>query len=159
LGWALYFARRYDEAITQCRIVLDLDTHYLLTYVVLGQVQLAACRYDEAIGALQSAVSVSEGLAFTSAVLGHAYARAGRRREAKKVLENLEQRSRAGYVSPFCGALVYAGLGDRDHAFSSLEQAYEERSNWLAYLKAWPLMDDLRADPRFTVLLGKVGLG
>jgi len=139
--------------------VLDLDTHYLLTYVVLGQVHLAACRYDEAIRALQSAVSVSEGLAFTTAVLGHAYGRAGRRREAKKVLENLEQRARAGYVSPFCGALVYAGLGDRDHAFASLEQAYEERSNWLAYLKAWPLMDDLRADARFTALLGRVGLG
>jgi len=126
---------------------------------VLGQVHLAACRYDEAISALQSAVSVSEGLAFTTAVLGHAYGRAGRRREAKKVLENLEQRARAGYVSPFCGALVYAGLGDRDHAFASLEQAYEERSNWLAYLKAWPLMDDLRADARFTALLGRVGLG
>ncbi|HYL56354.1 MAG TPA: protein kinase [Gemmatimonadales bacterium] len=159
LGWAFYFARRYDEAIAQCRKVLDLDTHYLLTYVVLGQVHLAACRYDEAIRALQSAVSVSEGLAFTSAVLGHVYGRAGRRREAKKVLENLEQRARAGYVSPFCGALVHAGLGDRDQAFASLEQAYEERSNWLAYLKTWPLMDDLRGDARFTALLGRVGLG
>ena len=158
LGWALYFARRYDEAITQCRRVLDLDTHYLLTYVVLGQVHLAACRYDEAISALQSAVSVSEGLAFTSAVLSHAYARAGRRREAMKILQSLEQRSRTAYVSPFCGALVHAGLGDRDQAFASLDQAYEERSHWLAYIKAWPLMDDLRADARFTELLGRIGL-
>jgi len=158
LGWALYFARRYDEAITQCRKVLDLDTHYLLTYVVLGQVHLAASRYDEAISALQSAVSVSEGLAFTSAALGHAYARAGRRREAMKVLQSLQQRSGTGYVSPFCWAMIHAGLGDRDQAFAALDQAYEDRSHWLAYIKAWPLVDDLRVDARFTALLGRVGL-
>jgi tetratricopeptide (TPR) repeat protein len=138
--------------------VLDLDTHYLLTYVVLGQVHLATSRYDEAISALQSAVSVSEGLAFTSAALGHAYAKAGKRREAMKVLQSLQQRSGTGYVSPFCGAMVYAGLGDRDQAFAALDQAFEERSHWLAYIKAWPLVDDLRADARFTALLGRVGL-
>jgi eukaryotic-like serine/threonine-protein kinase len=157
LGWAFYFARRYDEAITQCRKALDLDPHYLLTHVVLGQAYMATSRYDEGISALQSAVSFSGGLAFTSAALGHAYATAGRRREASKVLQNLKQRSGAVYVPPFCLAIVYAGLGDRDQAFASLDRAYEERSHWLAYLKAWPLMDDLRADPRFAALLGRVG--
>src|SRR6266545_3790244 len=37
-------------------------------------------------------------------------------------------------------------------------RAYEERSHWLVYLKAWPLFDELRADRRFAVLLGRVGL-
>ena len=130
----------------------------MFTYTVLGQAYAAASRYDEAIGALQSAVRFSGGLAFTTATLGYAYARAGKRREARKLLQSLKQRSGAEYVPPFCVALVYAGLGDRDQAFACLDRAYEERSHWLAYLKTWPLVDDLRADARFTALLGRVGL-
>ena len=158
LGWALYFARRHDEAITQCRKALDLDTNYLMTYTVLGQAYVAASRYDEAIGALQSAVSFSGGLAFTSAALGHAYAKAGKRREARKILQDLQQRSSAEYVPPFCVALVHAGLSDEDEAIAWLDRAYEERSHWLVYLKAWPLFDDLRSDARFAALTSRVGL-
>jgi len=158
LGWALYFARAYDEAIAQCLKALDLDTHYLMTYTVLGQAYVAASRYDEAIGALQSAVGFSGGLVFTSAALGYAYAKAGKSREAKKILEDLLQRSSTEYVPPFCVALVHAGLSDKDEAMAWLERAYEERSHWLVYLKAWPIFDDLRSDARFTALLGRVGL-
>ena len=158
LGWALYFGRKFDAAIAQCQKSLELDPRYLFTYTVLGQAYLAASRYDEAIGALQSAVRFSGGLSFTTATLGYAYAKAGKRREARKVLQSLKQRSGAEYVPPFCVALVYAGLGDRDQAFACLDRAYEERSYWLAYLKTWPLVDDLRADVRFTALLGRVGL-
>ena len=158
LGWALYFAGRHDEAITQCRKALDLDTNYLMTYTVLGQAYVAASRYDEAIDALQSAVNFSGGLAFTSAALGYAYAKAGKRREARKILQNLQQRSSAEYVPPFCVALVHTGLGDKDETMAWLDRAYEERSHWLVYLKAWPIFDDLRSDARFAALLGRVGL-
>src|SRR3989441_151316 len=158
LGWALYFGRKFDAAIAQCQKSLELDPRYLFTYTVLGQAYVAASRYDEAIGALQSAVRFSGGLSFTTATLGYAYAKAGKRREARKVLQSLKQRSGAEYVPPFSVALVYAGLGDRDQAFACLDRAYEERSYWLAYLKTWPLVDDLRADARFTALLGRVGL-
>jgi tetratricopeptide (TPR) repeat protein len=158
LGWAFYFARRYDEAITQCQKALALDTNYLMTYTVLGQVYAAASRHDEAISALQSAVSFSGGQSFTTAALGYAYGRAGKRREARKALQNLQQRASAEYVPSFCVALVYAGLDDEDQALAWLERAYEERSHWLVYLKAWPIFDDLRSDARFAALLGKVGL-
>ena len=158
LGWALYFARRYDDAITQCRKTLDLDPHYLLTYTVLGQAYAAASRYDEAIGALQSAVNFSGGLPFTTAGLGYAQAKAGKRREARTILKKLEQRSGTEYVPGFCLALVATGLGEQDRAFAWLDQACDERSHWLAYVKAWPLVDELRADARFTALLGRVGL-
>ncbi|PYP19232.1 MAG: hypothetical protein DMD53_14695 [Gemmatimonadetes bacterium] len=158
LGWALYFGRRFDAAIAQCQKSLELDPRYLFTYTVLGQAHVALSRYDEAISALQSAVRFSGGLSFTTATLGYAYAKAGKRREARKVLQSLKQRSGNEYVPPFCVALVYAGLGDRDQAFACLDRAYEERSYWLAYLKTWPLVDDLRADARFTALLDRVGL-
>jgi serine/threonine-protein kinase len=158
LGWALYFERRYDEAITQCRNALDLDTHALMTYTVLGQVYAAASRYDDAIRALENAVSFSGGASFTSAALGYACGKGGKRDEARKILHDLRDRATAGYVSPFCVALVHIGLGDRDQALECLDRAYEERSHWLVYAKWWPLLDDLRSDARFGALLDKVGL-
>src|SRR5437667_2493329 len=156
-GYSLAYAGLADSHIARGYYVY-LPPNYLFTYTVLGQAYLAASRYDEAIGALQSAVRFSGGLSFTTATLGYAYAKAGKRREARKVLQSLKERSGNEYVPPFCVALVYAGLGDRDQAFACLDRAYEERSYWLAYLKTWPLVDDLRADARFTALLDRVGL-
>src|SRR5204862_71969 len=101
LGWALYFARRNDEAIAQCGKALDLDTHALMTYTVLGQVYAAASRYDEAIRALQSAVKFSGEASFTVAALGYAYGKAGKQREARQILHDLQEPA-TGYVSPFC---------------------------------------------------------
>jgi serine/threonine-protein kinase len=158
LGWALYFGRRYDEAITQCSKALELDAHYVMMHTVLGQAYLATSRYEEAIGALQSAVRFSGGAAFTTSALGHAYGKGGKRREAKQILQDLQHPSVAEYVSPFCVALVYTGLGDEDQALAWLDRAYEERSHWLVYAKVWPLLDDLRSNARFAALLGRVGL-
>ena len=158
LGWALYFARRYDEAITQCTKALDLDTHALMTYTVLGQVYAATSRYDEAVRALQSAVSFSGGASFTTAALGYAYAKGGKRREASQILHDLLEQTTAGYVSPFLVALVHVGLSDEDQALDWLDRAYEDRAHWLVYAKAWPFFDDLRSHARFAALLGRVGL-
>src|SRR5881394_2752242 len=158
LGWALYMERRYDEAITQCVHALDLDSHALMTYTVLGQAYVAAGRYDDAIGALHSAVSFSGGASFTSAALGYACGKGGKPAEARKILHELQERSTADYVSPFCVALVHIGLSEKDHALDCLDRAYEEHSHWLVYAKVWPLLDDLRSDARFAALLGKVGL-
>ena len=55
-------------------------------------------------------------------------------------------------------ALVYAGLGDQDQAFSWFEKAYEERFYRLAYLKVDALWDPLRSDPRYADLLRRVGI-
>jgi DNA-binding winged helix-turn-helix (wHTH) protein len=49
-------------------------------------------------------------------------------------------------------------LGDKDQAFVWLEKAYQERSNFIAYLKVYPIVDPLRSDPRFDELLRRTGL-
>jgi hypothetical protein len=61
-------------------------------------------------------------------------------------------------VSPYQLALVYAGLGEKERAFESLEKAKVERSTLLTYLKMDPRFDSLRPDPRFQDLLRRMGL-
>lgn len=53
--------------------------------------------------------------------LGYAYARMGGRCRAREVLDQLSERSRTEYVSPYHFALIYTGLGERElrHRWSS----------------------------------------
>jgi hypothetical protein len=53
---------------------------------------------------------------------------------------------------------VYAGLGEKDEAFKALNEAYDDRSHWLVWLKLDPRWDGLRADPRFAQLIRRIGL-
>jgi hypothetical protein len=56
-------------------------------------------------------------------------------------------------------AVIYAGLGEKEQAFALLDQAYKERSYYLAtYLATDSRIDSLRSDPRFAELRKRVGL-
>ena len=92
------------------------------------------------------------------ALLGYAHARLGERNQALRMLEQLEAASKERYTPAFCFAVVYAGLGEKDQAFTWLEKAYEERTSRLGYLKVEPLWDPLRSDPRFADLVRRIGL-
>ena len=74
------------------------------------------------------------------------------------MIEELSADSKLPFVPAFYVALVYAGLDDKEQAFTWLEKACEERFNRLAYLGVEALWDPLRPDPRFASLLGRVGL-
>src|SRR5947207_9236173 len=91
-------------------------------------------------------------------MLGFGYGVAGRTDDARKALSELEQIAKQRYVSPYNNALVYVGLGDKDHAFEWLNKADKERNDYLIYLKVEPLFDSLRSDPRFGDLLRRIGL-
>jgi hypothetical protein len=68
----------------------------------------------------------------------------------------LRQQSRDGYIPAYFMAGIYAGLGEKDHAFEWLNRSYEERE-WLS-LKLDPFLDNLRSDPRFRELLRRLNL-
>jgi len=90
--------------------------------------------------------------------LGHGYAILGKKNEALDVLDKLNELSRKKYVSSYDMAAIYAALGEKESAFTYLENAYEERSGYLAYIKVDPRVNSLRSDPRFVRLLRKMNL-
>lgn len=113
----------------------------------------------EAISEYQKAVEMSGGDQDAVASLAHAYAVIGRRGEAKKILHDLERKSKSVYVSPYAIATVYAGLGEKDKAFEFLEKAYLVRCLELSSsLKVDLRVDNLRSDRRFQELLRRIGL-
>jgi eukaryotic-like serine/threonine-protein kinase len=69
-----------------------------------------------------------------------------------------QRQARAGYVSPYQIAQLYADLGDKEHAFEWLNSAYQDRDGSLPQLPTDFLFDSLRSDPRYTDLLKRMGM-
>src|SRR5207249_9293201 len=74
------------------------------------------------------------------------------------ILDELTERSKERYVSPYYMAKIYASLGDKEQALAWLEKGYEERNPDFIELKVEPALDTLRADACFQDLLRRVGL-
>jgi TolB-like protein/Tfp pilus assembly protein PilF len=158
IGWILFQARRYEEAIHELRSVLAVLPDHTGALWFLGFALIANGQADEAIPVLEKVVSISDRSPAAIGVLIRAYAHAGRRADALRLLGELKRRREIDYVPAAAFVNAYLGLGDNEQAFAWLERAYQEQSNILQFLKVHPFFDPLRDDPRFADLLRRVGL-
>jgi len=158
LGDVFYYQRRYDEAIEQYGKTLEIDSNFAVAHSRIGSAYLQQAMYAEAITELEKARELSGGKPLILAVLGYAFAVANEKDKARAVLDELKERSKREYVSPYYLAMIYTGLDEKDQAFEYLEIACEEHSSWLSHLKADPKFDSLRSDQRFADLLRRIGL-
>ena len=158
IAWILFFARRYDEAERELRAELAVRPEEINGLWKLGFVLIAEGRADEAIAPLEQALTLSRGSPGVAGVLVRAYAGAGRRRDALRLLDQLKQRQRTGYVP--AGAFIQAslGLGNNEVTFAWLNRAYAEKSTILQWVKVEPTFDPVRSDPRFSELIHRIGL-
>jgi TolB-like protein/DNA-binding winged helix-turn-helix (wHTH) protein/Tfp pilus assembly protein PilF len=161
IGWILFQARHYDEAIRELRSDLavrrdDGSTYWSCWF--LGFALIANGQADEAIPVLEKALALSGRSPAVIGVLIRAYAHAGRRIEALRLLDELKRRQQTGYVPAAAFVNAYLGLGDNEQAFAWLERGYQEHSQILPYVKVHPFFDPLRGDPRFAGLVRRVGL-
>jgi TolB-like protein len=159
VGVALYgyfYTRQYDEAIRRLRDTLSLFPDFAVAYFSLGGAYVASGTYQEAIVAYQKARSLSGASAAEVAALGQAYAKGGIRGYYLWELRRLREESKHRYVRAVAFAYLFAGLGEKDQAFSYLEKAYEDRDYQLNLLQISPRFDPLRSDPRFQDLLQRM---
>jgi adenylate cyclase len=154
----LTFARRYDEALAQCKANTDLDSNSARSLWIVGDVYAAKGMESEAlssflqalqrVGASSRMIAAAEGGARTGGLRGYW------RALSRDVPENLEK----GTLGPFDAAQIYAYSGDADRAMHWLEKAVEKRSFGVTYLGVDPTFDSLRSDPRFVSLLRRIAL-
>ena len=98
----------------------------------------------------------SGGSSIYIARLGYGYGVAGRKLDAQKTLHELQNLSKHKYVPPSHFALIYSALDENDKAFEWLDKAFEVRDPWLTLLKAHPVWNSIRSDPRFAKLLQRM---
>lgn len=153
LAWFYLWTGRYDDAITFANKTLDLDPNYPMAFFVLGSAYGMTGKFEDAIETHKKGASIS--MAHKDG-LGVAYALSGRRKEALEVAGELE---RANYYWFTWGlAEIYAALGDKDKAMQWVEAAYEQRHDFVPWLRSSPLEKLLSDDPRFLAIVEKLNL-
>jgi TolB-like protein/DNA-binding winged helix-turn-helix (wHTH) protein/Tfp pilus assembly protein PilF len=156
IGFELYYARRYDEAITQLRSVLQTSPKFSLAHLWLGRAYEQKGMYPEAIAEFEQAGTALKDWPVIIAAAGHAFARWGHKSDATAALRRMNELTKEEYVTPYGVALIFAGLNDKEQAIRWLQNAYEDRSHWLVWLNSDPRFDNVRSDPRFKELLQRM---
>lgn len=156
-GVALYLARRYDEAVEECKKALELDPRYWRAHVTLAWAYERKGQLDQALDAALKARDIFDD-PFTVGTLGYVYAASGKKAEAQRLLDELKQLSQTRYVAPFFIAEIYVGLNEHDRALQFLEKALEDRVRWIVNITHEPRFESLRSNPRFSQLVLKMGL-
>jgi TolB-like protein/DNA-binding winged helix-turn-helix (wHTH) protein/Tfp pilus assembly protein PilF len=159
VGLVFYWARQYEQAIAHFRKALELDQNARMAYSGLVYASLQLGRSSEALAACNQMLERWGRVPWTLWDLGYALAMSGQVEQARQVRAELQAQAQHTYVKPLALAWLAIGLDELDQAFAWLEQAYAERDPYLTLLNADPVYDKLRADPRFAILLQKLGLG
>jgi tetratricopeptide (TPR) repeat protein len=158
VGWILFHAHRYDEAVRELRGALAVHPDNEKAQWFLGFALIGNKQYEEAISLLEKTASTMHRSPGSLEILATAYAKAGRRSEALRLMSELKERRRNGYVPAGAFINAYLALGDYDEAFAGFERAYLEKSSILQFLKVHPFFDPVRGDPRFQNLMRRVNL-
>jgi Tfp pilus assembly protein PilF len=158
-GFVLYYSRQYDRAIEVLKKTLEMDPNFVSAHSFLGIVYLQKSMYKEALAEFRKEKEPSKGwMQNVETVVGITHMRMGKKKEAQEILEDMVERTKHEYVSPYHIALLSFNLGENELGFEWLDKAIKEHEDWLLYLKVEPLFDSVRSDPRFTKLLKKIGL-
>jgi tetratricopeptide (TPR) repeat protein len=142
------------------------DPNYADTYWSLGLAYEQKRMHAEAIAAFQRAVRIIQEFRICQRgnrrcwqALAHVYAQAGKQSEARSILNQLKQAfDFRHYVSPYAVSLIYIALNDKDSAFQSLGQAFQERDESFVHLRVDPRLDPIRSDGRFQQFLKQINL-
>ena len=126
----------------------------------LADVRQKQGRFDDAVEIMEQAVfSRKDPELAMRCFLGNAYAMAGRMEDARGQLAEMHKmKSEVPGHHMWFGEL-HAALGEKDEAFSWLDQALAEREAWLPHVRLDPGLVHIRSDPRFAELHRKMGLG
>ena|SRR5215212_4120881 len=122
----------------------------------LGRTYQEVGKFDDALSEFAQVEERIRDWPVAIAARGHVAGASGRAALAREALAQLRGFSDRTFVTSYGIALVHAGLGENDAALEALEKAFEERSNWLVWLRLDPRWNALRADMRFAALVNRM---
>ena len=159
LGLSLMHAKHLQESEQQFRETLDMDPNYPIGHYFYAEVLILQKRFDEAVAEMEKTVQSLPESSYYRGYLGYAYAKAGKTPEARRILGELIEEAKTKYVSWLGIADIYAGLREKDHWFAALELAFQQGDTRMNTIRARTEVDSMWPDdPRFAVLLKKIGL-
>jgi TolB-like protein/Tfp pilus assembly protein PilF len=157
-AFGLTFTGKPSEGIEHLAEYLAQNPGFALGHLWLGQLYLGISEFDKATVEMKKALEIIPGSPYFLAFLGHLYGVMGRKDEGVRILLKLKEASSTSYVSPAFMAIVELALGKSEDASRHLDEAYDERSDFLLYYSVMPGFGDVRTDEKYIQILKKIGL-
>ena len=137
-------AGQHQQAVKAFRSVLALHplfaharSYLSVSLTSLGQTEAALSEAERAIGDSGRDIGLSHEMAL-------AWVEAGQHERAERVLGALAARFQTDYVDAYLPMQVAAALGRLDEALAWIDEAIEQRSRSLCYIRIDPMFDPLR---------------
>jgi len=151
-GLTLHYMGLNREAAESLRKTIELAPDMDNSHALLSRIYLGQGRSPEALAEAQ----LEKHPIFRLCSVALAYHALGQERESDVNLRELIERGQD--IAAYQIADVYAGRGQKAQAFDWLERAYLKRDSGLVpEIKTDPLLESLRADPRYDQFLRKMG--
>jgi TolB-like protein/Tfp pilus assembly protein PilF len=147
----LYRARKYDEGIRMCHMVLTEKPNSSAAYQFLGFFYSAKKQYKEAAQALVKQFELV-GNKKGAAYFKNSDSRAG----FQKMIQDINDSTPLELRSPMWMSWAYAGLEDKDNTLKYLDIMVNNRLPQISMVSQ-PYYDFLRDDPRYLELYEKAG--
>ncbi len=148
------------EAIKLFDKVLELDPSFRAANE--GKAMVYACNreFDKALAQVKKYLKQVKGPFKGGSQLGAVAAMMGDTEEAYRQIELIKQRedSQPNLNLSLDFAFVYAALGDYDTAFEYLNKAVDERLGSVLLINSMPIINNLKNDSRFELVLKRIGL-
>ena len=101
VAYNLFEQGKYDQAQTIVEGLVISNPYDGYFHSLLGSIYGRKGMHEEAIKELQKTIGIAGRTSGALGLLGHAYAAAGQQPEALKILDELKERSKNTYVSPW----------------------------------------------------------
>jgi len=183
--WYLAATGRLDQAVSDMKLLVELEPLFPGGYTWLGVAHYFLRRYDEAIAYYQKALELDSFFLNANGWSFHVYIAVGDYTQALEMAKRLENQWDEGYISdltildaargkleeaakrkeaakevfnnPAFAAAYYAAIGDRKQTLLNLTRIYDELSPSFRNCYLWHYYDKYRSDPEFIELLRKSG--
>ncbi len=164
LGQIYYFNREYGEAEKLCLKALELSPDFVFAHEYLSDIYVKIGDYDKAVEMFIKAEKINNTYANETAE---------RQQQFEAYYETRRKIYRSGGIgkfvedsfgksqdanAPYGNAALYAMLGEKEKALDSLEKAFEGKAFLSVFVKADPIFDALRDEPRYSEILRKMSL-
>jgi TolB-like protein/DNA-binding winged helix-turn-helix (wHTH) protein len=157
MAMALIHARKFDAAINEARLRSEAQPNNAQLHDMLRSAYMHKGMEKEAAEQWEAELQLSGDKEGALAV-HKAFTQGGLKAVHEWELSGLKKQARKGYVAQLDFAAVYAHLRRKEEALHYLELAYQEREPWLVQLQNMPSFDFLHSEPRYQVIVKKMGL-
>jgi tetratricopeptide (TPR) repeat protein len=158
LAFSLIAVKRYKEAIEAARKALEIDPNFAMGHSAIISANELQGNYGEAAAEWYDVLLLDNKKALATLVQ-KTYQSSGyanmKRALARKQIEGANK-ARAKDWSPLEMAGWYIQIGDNEHAFEFLEQAYHDRMWPLPIISMFPEFFGIRNDPRYEDLMRRI---